>query len=208
MSTATSPSPIDALDHRPELAPLFPEIERAHAVLEQCLRQDGRIYLCGNGGSAADCEHWAGELLKGFYSKRPVRRHGSRRLPADLRGIQGGLPAIPLTGFLSLRTAVANDITAELEYAQLVWALGRPGDVLIAISTSGNARNVSLAAKAARLKDMTVLGLTGSHGGKLRRLADPCLRVPADRTHLIQELHLSIYHALCLSLEAAFFPEK
>ena len=118
------------------------------------------------------------------------------------------MPAIPLTGFLSLRTAVANDIDPNLEFAQLVWGLGRPGDTLVAISTSGNATNVRLAARAARLKGMEVIGLTGKHGGKLRRLCRPCIRVPADQTHLIQELHLSVYHALCLTLENTFFPSS
>lgn len=194
------------LARRPELADCEDDIRSAYAVLRDCLRRGNRIYLCGNGGSAADCEHWAGELLKGFYSKRPARRPGGKPLPPALRGLQGGLPAIPLTGFLSLRTAFANDVDPALEYAQLVWALGRPGDVLIGISTSGNARNVGLAAQAAHLRRMTVVGLSGTHGGKLRRLATPCIRVPATQTHLIQELHLSIYHTLCLALEAEFFP--
>jgi D-sedoheptulose 7-phosphate isomerase len=121
--------------------------------------------------------------------------------------LQEGLPAIPLTGFLSLRTAVANDTAAELEFAQLVWVLGRPGDVLVGISTSGNARNVWLAGRAAHARHMSFIGLSGASGGRLRRLATPCIRVPASRTHLIQELHLAIYHALCLALEAEFFPE-
>jgi len=196
------------LERRPELSACSGEIRAAHAVLRTSFKHGGRLYLCGNGGSAADCEHWAGELLKGFYAPRPVRVSGGRSLPAALRGLQGGLPAIPLTGFLSLRTACANDIDPALEFAQLVWALGRPGDVLVGISTSGNAHNVGLAARAAKLRRMTVVGLTGAHGGKLRRLANPCLRVPATKTHLIQELHLATYHTLCLALEAEFFPEK
>lgn len=194
------------LARRPELAACSTEIRAAYETLRTCFRRGGRLYLCGNGGSAADCEHWAGELLKGFYSKRPARGPSGKPLPSDLRGLQGGLPAIPLTGFLSLRTAFANDVDPALEYAQLVWALGRPGDVLVGISTSGNARNVGLAAHAAKLRRMTVVGLSGAHGGKLRRLADPCIRVPATQTHLIQELHLALYHTLCLALEAEFFP--
>lgn len=196
------------LARRPELSVCSGEIRAAYATLRTCFRNGGRIYLCGNGGSAADCEHWAGELLKGFYSKRPVRLSRRKSLPTELRGLQGGLPAIPLTGFLSLRTAFANDVDPALEFAQLVWALGRPGDVLVGISTSGNARNVGLAARAARLRRMTVVGLSGANGGKLRRLADPCIRVPATQTHLIQEMHLAIYHTLCLALEAEFFPTR
>lgn len=193
------------LARRPELAECSSEIRDAYQVLRNCFRRGGRVYLCGNGGSAADCEHWAGELLKGFYLKRPARRPNGRPLPRELRGLQGGLPTIPLTGFLSLRTAVANDIDPALEFAQLAWVLGRPGDVLVGISTSGNARNVGLAARAAHLREMTVIGFSGAHGGKLRRLAEPCIRVPATQTHLIQELHLAIYHTLCLALEAEFF---
>ena len=196
----------ELLARRPELTACAADIKSVYAILAACFRRGGRVYLCGNGGSAADCEHWAGELLKGFYSKRPARRPDGRPLPLELRGLQGGLPAIPLTGFLSLRTAFANDVDPALEYAQLVWALGRPGDVLVGISTYGNARNVGLAARAAKLRQMTVVGLSGAHGGKLRRLTDPCIRVPATQTHLIQEQHLAIYHTLCLALEAEFFP--
>lgn len=192
------------LAQHPELASCRSEIAAAFRALAACFRRGGRVYLCGNGGSAADCEHWAGELLKGFYSRRPPRLR-SGRLPVALRRLQEGLPAIPLTGFPALRTAVANDIAGELEFAQLVWALGRPGDVLVALSTSGNARNVALAARAARARRMRIVGLTGARGGRLRRLARPCIRVPAERTHLIQELHLSVYHTLCLALETAFF---
>lgn len=191
------------LERRPELAACAGEIETAFHLIATCFRSGGRMYLCGNGGSAADCEHWAGELLKGFYSRRPPRAKG---LPRDLRSLEEGLPAIPLTGFLSLRTAVANDIDARLEFAQLVWALGRPGDVLVGISTSGQAENVCRAARAAQHRNMSIIGLTGEGGGALRRLAHPCIRVPATRTHLVQELHLSVYHALCLALEAEFFP--
>lgn len=194
------------LARRPELAVCRDDIAAVYAKLRACLRRGGRVYLCGNGGSAADCEHWAGELLKGFYSKRPARAPGGGPLPRELRGLQGGLPVIPLTGFLSLRTAFANDVDPTLEYAQLVWALGRPGDVLVGISTSGNARNVVLAARAAKLRRLSVVGLSGRHGGKLRRLAAPCIRAPAVETHLIQEFHLAIYHTLCLALEAEFFP--
>lgn len=193
------------LTHRPELAPCATDIAATCRALAACFRAGGRVYLCGNGGSAADCEHWAGELLKGFYSRRPPRLKRGR-IPPALRRLQEGLPAIPLTGFVSLRTAVANDIAGELEFAQLVWALGRPGDVLVAISTSGNARNVALAAEAARSRNMWVIGLSGAHGGRLRQFARPCICVPASRTHLIQELHLSVYHAICLALEAEFFP--
>jgi D-sedoheptulose 7-phosphate isomerase len=195
------------LVRRPELTECRVEIYESLRILERCFRLGRRVYLCGNGGSAADCEHWAGELLKGFCSKRIPSRAMAARLPVSLRQLQGGLPAIPLTGFLSLRTAFGNDIASELEFAQLAWVLGRPGDVLICLSTSGNARNVFLAAKAARAVGMEIIGLSGSNGGLLRTVARPCICAPVKQTHLIQEMHLSIYHALCLALEETFFPE-
>lgn len=197
------------LERRPELAACMPAIDAVHAALANCFQNGGRVYLCGNGGSAADAEHWAGELLKGFYSKRPLARAEKRRLPAAMAArLQGGLPAIPLTGFTALRTAVANDIDAELEFAQLVWVLGRPGDVLVCLSTSGKARNVIAAAHAAKARGMRVLGLAGKEGGRLKTVADVCVRAPADLTHEIQEYHLAIYHAISLALEEDFFARQ
>jgi D-sedoheptulose 7-phosphate isomerase len=195
---------LELYQRRPELRSSQRAIQRAFDALAFCFRQGRRVYLCGNGGSAADAEHWAGELLKGFYR----RRRPKERLRGKLRSLQDGLPVIPLTGFSSLRTAVANDIAAELDYAQLVWALGRPGDILVAISTSGNALNVNWAAKAARRRGMRVIALTGADGGTLRASANICLRVPATRTHLVQELHLATYHALSLAVEEAFFGDQ
>lgn len=183
------------------------ELESAFAMLQTCLRSGNKLLLCGNGGSAADAEHWAGELLKGFESKRPLSGAERGGLPDELANqLQGALPAIPLTGFLSLRTAFANDVDPALEYAQLVWGLGKLGDVLIAISTSGNARNVRLAAQAAKARGVKVLALTGQTGGQLRPHAELALTVPETRTLLVQELHLAIYHTLSLMLEDAFFP--
>lgn len=194
----------ELLERRTELAPCMPSIRDAYAQLRNCFSSGNRLYLCGNGGSAADAEHWAGELLKGFYLRRnPVFTTDSQ--PRELLNLQQGLPAIPLTGFLSLRTAVANDISADLEYAQLVWALGKKDDILVGISTSGNAQNVLLATQAAKQRDMKTIALTGELGGKLVGSTDLAIKVPAQKTHHIQELHLSIYHTLCLALEAHFF---
>jgi D-sedoheptulose 7-phosphate isomerase len=191
----------------PELKPLEQDLLRAYAMLESCLRSGGKVLLCGNGGSAADCEHWAGEMLKGFKSKRPLAAEDQAKLPPGLATqLQGGLPAIPLTGFPGLATAFNNDVDPNLTYAQLVWALGRPGDVLIGISTSGNAKNVGHAAETARAKGMPVLGLSGAAGGRLKPLCDLCLCAPSNETFRIQEFHLPIYHTLCLLLEEAFFP--
>jgi D-sedoheptulose 7-phosphate isomerase len=195
--------------HRPELAVCHDSISQIFHAICQSLRGGGKMLLCGNGGSAADAEHWAGELLKGFAQKRPLNQKEKEALPDYLRGkLQGALPAIPLTGFLSLSTAFANDVDPQLTFAQLTWGLGRPGDVLIGISTSGNAANVCAAMDAAQARGMIRIGLTGETGGKLRALTDLCLCVPARETYLVQEFHLSAYHCLCLMLEAEFFPDN
>jgi D-sedoheptulose 7-phosphate isomerase len=194
----------DLCQRLPALVSCRIQIEQAFALLETSYRSGGTMYLCGNGGSASDCEHWAGELLKGFENHRPLpANHG---LPPELaRILQQALPAIPLTGFVGLRTAFANDVEPKADFAQLVWGLGRAGDVLVGISTSGNAQNVCLAAKAARAKGLKILTLTGAGGGQLAPLADVAVKAPETRTCLIQELHLPIYHVLCLMLEDAFF---
>ena len=198
------------LQRRPELAECRGEIEKSFAILRDCYRRGGKLLLCGNGGSAADAEHWAGELLKGFALKRPLKPSEKVDLPAELGlKLQGALPAIPLTGFVSLGTAFGNDVDPHLSFAQLVWGLGEPGDVLIGISTSGNARNVCAAMDTAKARGMHRLGLSGRTGGQLISHCDLCIKVPADETYLIQELHLPIYHCLCLMLEDEFFdPDK
>lgn len=197
----------------PVLRPIAADIAAAFALLDATFDAGRQVLVCGNGGSAADAEHFAGELLKGFESKRPLAR--GYGLPDGLDAkLQRGLPVIPLTGFVSLRTAVANDCDGRLEFAQLVEALGRPGDVLVGLSTSGRSANICLAAQVAKGKAMRVLSLTGSGGssgagggGPLATLADVAVRVPAERTRLVQELHLPIYHTLCLMLESARFGE-
>lgn len=141
-----NPHLINLLRRRPELDGCQDEISKIFLALSQCLRDGGKLLLCGNGGSASDAEHWAGELLKGFARKRGLAQNESAFLPGYLRDkLQGALPAIPLTGFPSLSTAFANDVDPQLVFAQLVWALGKPGDILIGISTSGNAVNVCAA---------------------------------------------------------------
>jgi len=194
------------LQRCPQLAGCRPDVEKVFVIMRECFQNGGKLLLCGNGGSAADAEHWAGELLKGFGQKRPLNQIEKDGLPTELGlKIQGALPAIPLTGFISLSTAFANDVDPELIFAQLVWGLGRPGDVLIGISTSGNARNVAAAMEAAKARGIHRIGLSGRTGGRLNLLCDVCLKVPADETYLIQELHLPIYHCLSLMLEEEFF---
>ena len=206
---------MDALLLRhPALDSCAAEIERARDALIAAYNRGGKLLLCGNGGSAADCEHIAGELLKGFERARPLppdlraklAREGldGERLATDL---QRALPAVSLTGHPSFASAWANDVDAELSFAQLLTALGQPGDVLLAISTSGQARNVQLAARAARAMDIAVIGLTGMDGGALAPLCDICIIVPARATAEVQELHLPVYHYLCRAVEAHFFPD-
>jgi D-sedoheptulose 7-phosphate isomerase len=154
------------LQLRPELAECRTDIERVFEILRDCFQHGGKLLLCGNGGSAADAEHWAGELLKGFAHKRPLKSEEKSRLPVDIGvKLQGALPAIPLTGFVSLGTAFANDVDPQLTFAQLVWGLGKPGDVLIGISTSGNARNVCAAMEVAQARRLLRIGLSGKFGG-------------------------------------------
>jgi D-sedoheptulose 7-phosphate isomerase len=198
---------LDALVRRaPDLAPLRGDIAAAFAMLHTALARGGKLLLCGNGGSASDADHWAGELLKGFKRKRPLSPAARAGLPPGLAGsLQGAIPAIPLTGFPALATAFANDVDGDLTFAQLTHALGRPGDVWIGLSTSGNARNVCAAADVARVRGLRTLGLTGASGGALAPRCDLCLRVPSDETYRIQEFHLPIYHCLSLMLEDAVF---
>ena len=196
----------DLFVRRPELTGVADDIRAAHELFLRCYRGGGTALFCGNGGSAADADHWAGELLKGFESRRPLpaaERIGLDESIADK--LQCGLPAIPLTGFPALRSAIANDIDPLLEFAQLVQAFGRPGWLFVGISTSGNAANVCAAAQVARSRGLMVLGLTGAGGGRLAGLCDVCLRAPSARTCEAQEYHLPIYHTLCLLLEDALF---
>lgn len=190
----------------PELAACRDSIVEAFTTLQRSFRTGHKVLLCGNGGSAADADHWAGELLKGFVHPRPLSASERRGLPpAVARRLQGALPAIPLTGFPAATTAFGNDVDPELAFAQLTSALGRKGDVLVAISTSGNARNVGHAVSVARARGLHTIALTGANGGRLHRLCDTSIRVPARETHRVQEYHLPVYHCLSLMLEDAFF---
>jgi D-sedoheptulose 7-phosphate isomerase len=187
----------------PALRPVRADLLRARGLLIAAFRRGGKLLLCGNGGSASDCEHIAGELLKSFAYTRPLDGRFARRLKdtALRRKLERGFPAIPLVSFSAFLTAFGNDVDPEFAFAQLVNVLGRPGDVLLAISTSGNSRNVLYAAKTARARRVAVIGLTGRRGGKLKGLSDVAIRVPADRTPDVQELHLPCYHFLCTEVE-------
>lgn len=201
------------LDHLlqrvPTLSRCRRDLEQAFVALRDCYKANGKVLVCGNGGSAADADHWAGELLKGFCSNRPLSVEDRARLPANLaEHLQCALAIIPLTGFSALSTAFANDVSPELTFAQLVWALGNAGDVFIGISTSGNARNVCAAAESARARGLFTLGLTGEDGGALKSLCDLVICAPATETYRVQEYHLPIYHCLSMMLEDEFFRES
>ncbi|NQV83556.1 MAG: SIS domain-containing protein [Rhodospirillales bacterium] len=195
------------------LEPLRGDILQALALLKHCGNEKGRIFTCGNGGSAADAEHIVGELLKGFHLKRRLTEAQVNAIAAHFPGeaeaiasaLQQSIAAISLVSQVSLMTAVANDTDPSAIFAQQLYGLGRAGDVLLAISTSGNSANVLLAAKVARVLDMKVIAMTGASGGAIKELADVALCAPASRVDLIQELHLPIYHLLCAALEDSLF---
>ena len=191
------------------------DILKAYEVLEPCYRTGGKLLVAGNGGSCADAEHIVGELMKGFKKRRPLSEELQRRLAMEdtnhgeelARSLQGSLRAIALDGHPGLSTAFANDVDGMLSYAQQVNGYGKPGDVFLGISTSGNAENVMYAAVTAKAKGMQVVGLTGKDGGKLAGIADAAVIVPEMETYKIQELHLPVYHALCLMLEHRFYEQ-
>ena len=185
-----------------------PEVEAAAAMLIACYEAGGKVLICGNGGSAADSEHIAGELLKGFLKKRPLRKEDAQVLGEALASrLQYGLPAIPLVSHPSIITAVVNDLGSDVIFAQQVLSLGNKGDVLIGLSTSGNAADVVNAIRVAKRNGMRTLSLTGMTESRMSELSDICIRVPAQATPDVQELHLPVYHAICAEVEARFFEE-
>lgn len=195
----------------PQLAPLRHTLETAVAGLGACHQHGGLVMLCGNGGSAADCMHIAGELMKGFMLRREPS--GARRAALLAAGpdgrladsLQEGVRAVCLADAAALASAVANDIAWEAVFAQQVFVLAKPGDVLIGMSTSGNAANVLRAFETARALGVTTIGFTGSAGGALRAVSDILFAVPETETFRIQELHLPLYHALCAMVEEEIF---
>lgn len=197
----------------PELDACAADIQAASEVLRDCYRRGGKLLTCGNGGSAADAEHIVGELMKGYMLKRPVPEDTRARLlalnPQDgdylATHLQGTLPAISLVSQTSLISAIANDTAADIVFAQQVYGYGREGDVLLGLSTSGNARNAIHAMQVARALGLHTVGLTGPTGGLLKPLCEVCICVPGESTAAIQERHMPIYHVLCAMLEEEFF---
>lgn len=196
-----------------DLLPLQEKIAQAADLLIRAFQNGNKLLLCGNGGSCADCDHIAGEFLKGFLLKRPVpaemqtamkQKYGETG--AEIAGkLQMGLPTISLNTHSAVISAFENDVDPELVYAQQVCAYGKPGDILIGISTSGNANNVAAAVMTANAMGLTTIGLTGKTGGKLGELAELALIMPKEETYRIQEDHLAVYHLLCAVVELEMF---
>lgn len=192
------------------------DILKAYTLIEQSYAQGGKLLAAGNGGSAADAEHIVGELMKAFVLPRKLSNDICEKMKAVdsemgnvlAQNLQGALPAIALDGHIALSTAYMNDCEPLLCFAQQVNGYGKEGDVFLGISTSGNSQNILYAATVAKAKGMAVIGLTGEKESKLSRLADVCIQVPRQETYQIQELHLPVYHTLCLMLETRFFGGK
>lgn len=203
----------ELIDRYPKLKSIKKDIEVAYELIKNMYKDGGKLLVGGNGGSAADSEHIVGELMKGFCKKRKISTDLAEKLEninEDLglelgKCLQGALKAIAITGHTGLTTAFANDVDPNMIFAQQVYGYGDNKDILLCISTSGNSKNLIYAAITAKAKGMKVITLTGKDGGKLKEYSDISIIVPENETFKIQELHLPIYHALCLELEEFFF---
>lgn len=201
------------LSRYPELSSCSSDIQSAYEIMSESFSNKGKLLVCGNGGSAADAEHIVGELMKGFVKSRKLADEFCNILTsidADMGkvladNLQGALPAIALDGHTALTTAYMNDCEPLLCFAQQVNGYGSEGDVLFAISTSGNSKNVLYAATVAKAKGMKVIGLTGAKESKLSNISNVCIKVPQTTTYMIQEFHLPVYHWLCMALEDRFW---
>ncbi|MGZ4985849.1 MAG: D-sedoheptulose-7-phosphate isomerase [Chthoniobacterales bacterium] len=208
------------IDHLTALFDKYPSLRECEADLASALRlligafeAGNKLLVCGNGGSAADSEHIVAELMKGFLKPRRISNQDADQLKnkagtlgSEIAGkLQSALPAVSLVSQTSLISAVANDTSAEMVFAQQVYGLGKPGDVLLAITTSGNSRNVVNAIAVAKTFGVKSIALTGRSGGAVAPMADVAIKVPADRVVEIQELHLPVYHWFCIATEEKFF---
>lgn len=198
------------IEKKPELSVCRADIERAVDMLYNCYINNGKILICGNGGSASDSEHISGELLKGFLMHRTpddktLEEFGELIGYENAKQLQGGIPAIPLISLTSVLSAFANDVSPELVYGQLVYAFAKKNDIFWGLSTSGNSKNVVLAAKIAKGMNIPTIAMTGESGGKLLDVCDVVIRVPAKETYLVQEYHLPVYHAICAEIEQRIF---
>ncbi len=203
----------DLIERYPTLSSCETDIRAAYTILEKSFAEGGKLLIAGNGGSAADSDHISGELLKSFVLKRTPEQAFLKKLVeidsetgvylADK--LQGSLPAIPLTTHTALMTASLNDVDGNVLFAQQVMGYGKQEDVFLGISTSGNSKDVIYAMVVAKAKGLKTIALTGKDGGKLKHIADASIVVPQTETYKIQELHLPVYHALCLQIEERFF---
>ena len=207
----------DLIARYPQLAVCREDLQAAVEVICDSYRHGHKLIICGNGGSAADSEHIVGELMKGFLLKREIkgelaekiRRHCGDDAQYLIDNLQGALPALSMVNQVALNTAFANDQAPDLSFAQQLLGMGDDGDVLLGISTSGNSTNVIYALEMAKVKGVKSIALLGHSGGKIkaRGLADVNICVPEDETYKIQELHLPVYHMLCIAVENEFFGE-
>lgn len=194
----------EMLTSYPSLAKCKADIMRAFEIMEETYKYGKILLICGNGGSSSDAEHIVGELMKGFKKKRRIEPNPM--LDESIRtNLSEGLPAICLSSHISLITAIGNDSSYEMIYAQQAYAYRKLAGAILCLSTSGNARNVNNAAITARACRIPVIGMTGELGGYLNSLADVCIKVPESETYKVQELHLPVYHCLCAMLECEFF---
>ena len=194
---------MDLFERYPQLNTCAEDIENALSLMIDTYNKGGKILVCGNGGSAADADHIVGELMKGFKLPRKVT---DEKIPQELREkLQGALPAISLCAHTSLMTATINDNDADMIFAQQVYGYANENDLLIAISTSGNSKNVMNAVKVAKALDVKVIALTGETGGALKEMADVTICAPSNETYKIQEYHLPVYHWLCAKVEEYFY---
>ena len=202
----------DMLEKYPALAPCQADIQKAFAFIKDTYKNGGKLLICGNGGSAADSEHIVGELMKGFMKSRKIPNEIRDKIKKSAnhweyisQNLQGALPAISLVSQSSIISAFSNDVAADMVFAQQVYGYAKPGDCLIGISTSGNAKNILYAAETAKAFDMKTIALTGESGGKLKEVCDVTIKAPSNNTPEIQEYHLPIYHTLCMMIEEEFF---
>lgn len=203
----------ELIERYPILSVCSDSIWQAYEILSACFENEGKLLVAGNGGSAADSEHIVGELMKGFVKHRYIDNTMKEKImqinpelgDSLCKNLQGALPAIALTGHTALSTAYLNDVEGTLGFAQQVFGYGRTNDVFLGITTSGNSQNILSAVVVAKAKGLKTIALTGRNGGKVKTMADLSIVVPVEETYKIQELHLPIYHALCLMLEDRFF---
>lgn len=197
-------------EDRPNLSPCRESIEKAIASMEETYLSGGKLLLCGNGGSCADCDHIVGELMKGFMRKRPLTAEEKNKISAsfpefDTESLQRAIPAISLSAHAAVMTAYINDVKPDMVYAQLMSGYGKPGDCAVGISTSGNSANVVNAMKVAKANGLKTIAMTGANDSKLSEFCDVTIKAPERETFKVQECHLPIYHFICAALEEEFF---